>query len=255
MIDFFDWVKPQDYEREVRADVVRRLNMVLQRVETGELKAFGSYAAGLYLPVGDMDLVYITSKFRPGKYGANGLPPPISRKLLGRYHTLIKTYGLAVPDSIKLIPWAKVPIIKFTEARSKLQVDLSFDNDTGITAVETFQAWKTLHPTVPILVSVIKQFLMIRGLNDVAIGGLGGFSIICLVTSLLQHMPGAGANSNVGQVLVEFFNLYGYLLDRQTVAIRMDPPGYIDKVLDPCVTFFDPANMSTGIVQANASRE
>jgi non-canonical poly(A) RNA polymerase PAPD5/7 len=114
---------------------------------------------------------------------------------------------------------------------SGIRVDLSFNNDTGVAANDTLQKWKEQHPAMPILASVIKQFLMIRGLNDVATGGLGGFSIICLAVSLLQHLP-ASSNSpvNLGQTLVEFFNLYGNLLDRNVVAIRMDPPGYIDKV-------------------------
>ena len=207
---------------------MNRLQLAFNRIERGELKAFGSYAAGLYLPIGDMDLVYFTSKYNPRYVGR--LPPRPARKLLERFATFLKTSGIAKLTTVILIPNAKVPIIKFVEARSGLHVDLSFDNDSGTKAVDTFLAWKALHPVMPIIVSVVKQFLMIRGLNDVSLGGLGGFSIICLVTSLLQHMPGTGAITNVGQLLVEFFNLYGYILDRDTVALRLDPPAYVDKV-------------------------
>lgn len=80
-----------------------------------------------------------------------------------------------------------------------------------------------------IIVSVVKQFLMIRGLNDNASGGLGGFATICMVTSLIQNMPNQ-KNHNLGELLVEFFNLYGNLLNVEDVAIRLDPPGYINKV-------------------------
>jgi non-canonical poly(A) RNA polymerase PAPD5/7 len=125
----------------------------------------------------------------------------------------------------------KVNRVKFVDEVSGIRVDLSFNNDTGVAANDTVQKWREQHPAMPILASVIKQFLMIRGLNDVATGGLGGFSIICLATSLLQHLPGSSP-VNLGQALVEFFNLYGNLLDRNIVAIRMDPPGYIDKVSD-----------------------
>jgi non-canonical poly(A) RNA polymerase PAPD5/7 len=230
VIDFYDWDKPQDYERDVRADVISRLSLAFSRLEPGELRAFGSYAANLYLPIGDMDLVYLTRSFRPGNVMYNGLPPKPPRKTLERFASLLKNQGLAKPGSVLLIPFAKVPIIKFVDARSGLRVDLSFNNDSGIVANETFLSWRALYPAMPILVSVVKQFLMLRGLNDVAVGGLGGFSIICLVTSLIQHMPGAGPSANIGQMLLEFFHLYGYLLDRDTVAIRLDPPGYIDKV-------------------------
>lgn len=75
IIDFYEWVRPQEYEAEVRADVLQRLNLEFNRFEPGRLVAFGSYAAGLYLPTGDMDLVFLQNKFKPGSYGPNGLPP------------------------------------------------------------------------------------------------------------------------------------------------------------------------------------
>jgi non-canonical poly(A) RNA polymerase PAPD5/7 len=229
IIDFYEWVRPQDFEAEVRRDILRRLSLSFNQIEPGVLKAFGSYAADLYLPTGDMDLVFLQHGFRPGQTGKNGLPPPPSRSLLSKFARRLNR-GLARPGSVQLIPWAKVPIVKFVDQVSGIRVDLSFNNDTGITANETFQKWKSQYPAMPILVSIIKQFLMLRGLNDVATGGLGGFSIICLVTSLVQHMPGANPPSNLGQMLVEFFNMYGNLIDKETVAIRLDPPGYIDKV-------------------------
>lgn len=80
-----------------------------------------------------------------------------------------------------------------------------------------------------IIVAVVKQFLMIRGLNDNSVGGLGGFATICMVTSLIQNLP-TQKNQNLGELLVEFFNLYGNLLSVQNVGIRMEPPGYINKV-------------------------
>lgn len=69
---------------------------------------------------------------------------------------------------------------------------------------------------------------MIRGLNDNASGGLGGFASICMVTSLVQNMP--THKDHLGELLVEFFNLYGNLLNVQDVGIRMEPPGYFSKV-------------------------
>lgn len=69
---------------------------------------------------------------------------------------------------------------------------------------------------------------MIRGLNDNASGGLGGFATICMVTSLVQNMP--THKDHLGELLVEFFNLYGNLLNVQDVGIRMEPPGYFSKV-------------------------
>ncbi|RMD40293.1 hypothetical protein DV735_g4838, partial [Chaetothyriales sp. CBS 134920] len=229
IIDFYEWVRPKEYDLAVRADVIRRLSLTFNRIEPGEVKPFGSYAAGLYLPVGDMDIVFLQRGFKPGQLGPDGLPERPRRKMMERFARLLRDWAIAEQNSVQLIAFAKVPIIKFVDKVSGLKVDLSFNNDTGVVANETVQNWKAKYPALPILVSIIKQFLMIRGLNDVSVGGLGGFSIICLVTSLLQHMPGSGGMTNLGQLLLEFFNLYGNLFDRESVAIRMDPPGYIDK--------------------------
>ncbi|OAL39403.1 hypothetical protein AYO20_01273 [Fonsecaea nubica] len=223
IVDFYDWVKPKPHEEDVRGDVFRRLNTILQSFTYGELRAFGSYAAGLYLPTGDMDLVYLTRNFRPGRFSQDD-----SRRLVYDCARFLRTRniaeGLVVP-----IPRAKVPIIKFVDRISGLKIDLSFDNDTGVVAIDTFHKWKQEYPVMPMIVSVVKQYLMIRGLNDVSTGGLGGFSTICLVTSLLQHLPTPSRPINLGDVLLQFFNYYGNLFDKDEVAIRLDPPGYLHK--------------------------
>ncbi|KAK5559463.1 hypothetical protein LTR46_002505 [Exophiala xenobiotica] len=226
VIDFYHWVKPTDFEQRVRDEVFQRLRTEFQKcLPGGDLHAFGSYAAGLYLPTGDMDLVYVTRNMRPGVLPERGA----SRPLLSKFGAYLRRHHIARPGSVLAIGFAKVPILKFVDNISGLKVDLSFNNDTGMTAIETFQKWKETYPAMPIIVAIVKQYLMMRGLNDVATGGLGGFSTICLVTSLLQHLPAAKQPLNLGEVLVEFFNLYGNVFDLRAIAIRMDPPAYLDK--------------------------
>jgi non-canonical poly(A) RNA polymerase PAPD5/7 len=230
VIDFYEWVKPRDFEHTVRADLITRLQKELERLEPGgRLKPFGSFAGGLYLPTGDMDLVFLRSSFRGTRISANGRLAKPRLDTVRTFANFIRKQGLA-QGMVKAIVNAKVPIIKFVDRVSGLRVDLSFDNDTGVTANETFHKWKLQYPAMPILVSIIKHFLMMRGLNDVAFGGLGGFSIICLVTSLVQHFPSASQPPNLGLMLLEFFNLYGNLFNRHNIAIKLDPPGYISKV-------------------------
>jgi non-canonical poly(A) RNA polymerase PAPD5/7 len=230
VIDFYEWVKPRDFEHTVRADVITRLQKAFEQLEPGgQLKPFGSFAAGLYLPTGDMDLVFLRPSFRGTRISSTGKLAKPKIGTVTNFTKFIRNQGLA-QGFVKPILHAKVPIIKFVERISGLKVDLSFDNDTGVTANETFHKWKVQYPAMPILVSIIKHFLMIRGLNDVAFGGLGGFSIICLVTSLVQHFPSTSQPPNLGLMLLEFFNLYGNLFNRHDVAIRLDPPSYISKV-------------------------
>jgi non-canonical poly(A) RNA polymerase PAPD5/7 len=106
---------------------------------------------------------------------------------------------------------------------------MSFDNNSGLIANETFQTWKEQFPIMPVILLVVKQFLLIRGLNEVRTGGLGGFSITCLVTSLLQHLPKGHMQLYPGSILTEFFNFYGNKFQYNQVAICLDPPGYFSK--------------------------
>ena len=96
---------------------------------------------------------------------------------------------LSERDSVETIVGAKVPVVKFVDKITAIRVDISFENDTAIIANDTFASWKRQCPARPILVTIIKQFLMMRGLNEVATGGLGGFSVTCLMISMLQNLP------------------------------------------------------------------
>ncbi|KAK2788577.1 hypothetical protein FQN53_003428 [Emmonsiellopsis sp. PD_33] len=228
VLSFYHWVKPKPFEHQLRTDLILRLQQHFEKRHFGsQLHAFGSFASGLYLPTADMDLVLLSRQFiRQG------------RKILCQrvrdiysFAGYLKDLDVAVPGSIETIAHAKVPIIKFVDRLTGLKVDLSFDNSTGLAANETFQLWKAQFPAMPVIVSIIKQFLLFRGLNEVPTGGLGGFSIICLVTSLLQHLPYSGAEPNLGGVLMDFFDFYGNKFDSSTVGIQFDPPGYFDKRL------------------------
>lgn len=179
-----------------------------------------------------MDLVLLSTAFQD--YGHRGFG---ERK--GQIYALaayVRDMGIAVPNSIETIAHARVPILKFVDNLTGLRVDLSFDNDSGLRANRTFVEWKQQYPEMPVIVSVIKQFLLIRGLNEVPTGGLGGFSITCLVTSLLQHMPKV-QNQNMAGILQEFFRFYGNDFNWRDTGIRMNPPGFINKV-SPKLTDF-----------------
>ncbi|KJK61570.1 Cid1 family poly A polymerase [Aspergillus parasiticus SU-1] len=226
ILSFYYWVKPVQYEQIVREDLIERLQTAFQSRYYGvQLRAFGSFASGLYLPTADIDLVLLSSNFM-----RHGIKTFGERKgQIYAFSAFIRNLDIAVPGSIETIAHARVPILKFVDKMTGLRVDLSFDNDSGLVANNTFQQWKSEYPAMPVIVSVIKQFLLLRGLNEVPCGGLGGFSITCLVTSLLQHLPHGSMSQNLGSILMDFFEFYGHEFDYETVGIRMEPPGYFNK--------------------------
>lgn len=134
ILDFYAWVKPQEYETVMRQDIVNRLEQELCRFRPGNLEAFGSYAAGLHLPTGDMDLVFFT----------RGRPKNANLYLneFDDFVRYLRRSKIVEHGSIKPIRSAKVPIIKFVDALTGLRVDLSFQNTTGVDAIDTFKKWK-----------------------------------------------------------------------------------------------------------------
>lgn len=202
-----------------------------------KIKPFGSYPAGLYLPTADMDLVFVSQDYLNGGYGRY-----TQKRTLWDFRTFLNKNHIAAPESIEVISKAKVPLVKYIDRLTGLKVDVSFENDTGIVALKTFDEWKRQFPAMPILVTVIKQFLCMRGLNEPVNGGIGGFSVTCLVVSLLQHLPQVQSGNMVpehhlGEILMEFFNTYGNLFDVATTAIQTNPPRWLSKVRSPICPF------------------
>ena len=231
IMDFYYYVKPTEFEDSVRSDVVSRLHAsVKQRWNDANIHPFGSFVAGLYLPTADMDLVFVSDSYLSGKSGIYN-----TKKALWKFHDYLISEGIPVTGSVEVIAKAKVPLVKYVDRRTGLRIDVSFENDTGLIANKTFNDWKIRYPAMPILVTIIKQFFAMRGLNEPVNGGIGGFSATCLVTSLLQLLPQVQsgnmiAEHHLGEILMEFLDLYGNEFNAVTTAIQFDPPGYVPKV-------------------------
>ncbi|KAL8967595.1 MAG: hypothetical protein Q9183_002841 [Haloplaca sp. 2 TL-2023] len=230
--DFYDFVKPQKFEQTIREDLLERLRVVVrERLPGCDAWCFGSFAAAMYLPNADMDLVVISSNFR-----TFGIPNVLrTASQMHSFGAHLDQIGLAQRGSVVVISKAKVPLVKYVDRLTGIRVDVSFENETGLTANKTFNAWKLQFPAMPILATLIKQFLMMRGLNEVVNGGLGGFSVTCLVTSLLQNLPRVQSGEviperHLGEMLLEFLDLYGNHFDLARSGISMNPPGYFEKV-------------------------
>ncbi|KUJ20746.1 uncharacterized protein LY89DRAFT_579514 [Mollisia scopiformis] len=231
IMDFYHYVKPRDFEQLIRVKLVENLRASVKKHfnHEADILAFGSFPAGLYLPTADMDIVCVSNRFMRGQE-----PDFHEKKILYRFRSFLQKYHLALDDKIELIIGAKVPLVKYVDRLTGLKVDISFENDTGLIANKTFQDWKVEFPAMPIIVSLVKHILAMRGLNEPVNGGIGGFSVICLVVSLLQNMPQVQSRTmipehHLGEILMEFFDLYGNQFNIETTGISMKPPGYVSK--------------------------
>ncbi|KAJ3499556.1 hypothetical protein NLG97_g261 [Lecanicillium saksenae] len=234
VIDFYEYVRPRDFEQRIRDNLVDNLKKAMRRdgrnFASAHVFPFGSFMSGLYLPTADMDIVVCSASFMRG-----GPPTYLGAKSwLYKFQKFLVAQRVADSDAIQVIAHARIPLVKFVDKFTGLRVDISFENLGGVNAIETFVKWKQLYPSMPILVTVIKHYLLMRGLNEPVNGGIGGFSVICLVVSMLQLLPQVQSRSlvpehNLGEMLLEFFDLYGHQFDYEVNAISLTlPVGYSD---------------------------
>lgn len=172
-----------------------------------------------------MDLVYVSDRFY------NGGPPVVdmsqrgaNKSLLYKASNRLKNMGMDAHGT--QVIHAKVPIIKFQDRLTQLHVDISFENLSGVQAQATFAEWKQQYPDMIYMVALMKQFLVMHGLNEVHTGGIGGFSIICLIVSYIQHSP---KPENLGACFLGFLKYYGDF-DLSRKRIQMHPPAIVEKV-------------------------
>lgn len=227
--DFISYIEPRAYEHAVRRDLVNRVRTVITRMwPDTDVRVFGSFAAELYLPTSDVDLVVVSQS-----YARYNIPKYTGKRYLAKLGNDLRAVGM---NNVQVVSKAKVPIVKFVDHLTGISVDISFENASGMVANETFQRWKKAYPAMPILVLLIKHFLAMRGLNEPYIGGLGSFSVTCLVISLLQLLPSVRSGRidprlHLGVILLEFLELYGKNFNTEVVGIRVDEdaPGYFLK--------------------------
>lgn len=231
ILDFYDYVRPRDYEEHVRSSLVQRIQRAIQPTfQDVKIKPFGSFASGLYLPTADMDLVAVSSDFL-----SRGIARIATNNQMRKFARCLETARIVKPGSLTVITGARVPIIKLVDRETGLRVDVSFENNSGLIAQRTFEDWKQQYPAMPIIVSLIKQFLVMRGMSEVFSGGLGGYSVICLVVSVIRHLqqkkgPEWDQLNHLDHILMEFLIHYGEEFDRYGTGIQMEPWGYVNKV-------------------------
>jgi non-canonical poly(A) RNA polymerase PAPD5/7 len=136
-------------------------------------------------------------------------------------------------DNIKVLDKASVPIIKVTETKTDLRIDISFNMINGVKSAALIKEYLNEFPCLRYLAMVLKQFLLQRDLNEVWTGGIGSYSLILMIVSFLQLHPRIDARSsdnNLGVLLIEFFELYGKQFNYMRTGIRVKDGGsYVPK--------------------------
>ncbi|KAL1923098.1 uncharacterized protein VTP21DRAFT_9474 [Calcarisporiella thermophila] len=217
ILDFVEYISPTPEEHFVRRLVVERVRRVVSKVwPEAKILCFGSYDTKLYLPTSDIDLVVYDT------------PAKEPRKLLRVLARAIESSG--VSNHVQQIPFARVPILKFKEKYTKFNVDISFNLFSGVDGARIVKKFLQDMPALRPLVLVVKHYLALRGLNEVFLGGIGSYSVLCMIMNFLQLHPLVQSHQilpeqNLGVMLLEFLELYGRHFNYDKVALRLTHGG------------------------------
>ncbi|CAG8585905.1 8708_t:CDS:2 [Dentiscutata erythropus] len=211
ILEFVEYLMPTDLERLFRAFVIKRIQKAIRAVyPTAEVMAFGSYNTGLYLPTSDIDLVCFIQQRNP------------LREIVAILNKNNICEGRPIP-----IANAVVPIIKLKEKYTRYNVDISFNQASGFGSAATMKRFMREWPSLSKLVVTLKYFLHHHELDDPACGGMGGYTVFCMILSFLQLHPEiqkgvvVPEDENLGVLLIEFFELYGVNYNYEELAIRV----------------------------------
>ncbi|CAK9787057.1 hypothetical protein CC85DRAFT_277448 [Cutaneotrichosporon oleaginosum] len=217
---FYNFITPTEAEYSVRKHIIELITGHVKKWKPEmEVVAFGSWQTQLYLPEGDLDLVVVPPPNRP--YSNRD-----TSNFLTNLSVVLRNSGIA--DKIALVLGAKVPIMKFVTRTpyGRIPVDISFNQTNGIDAGKIITHYLDALPGARELITVVKYFLAQRQMNEVFTGGLGSYSVICLVISFMQMHPKLrrsemDAQRNLGTLLLEFFELYGRQFNYELVGISI----------------------------------
>lgn len=242
--DFYRWLQPTREERMLRIDLVERLrSTIVSRFPKAEVRFFGSLATDLLLPSSDVDLVIL------------GVPSVQSNLWIVR--ALLTRNGFCAAPTV--IAHAKVPLVKFTDSTTGIDVDISFDHANGLQNTQVINAFAHKYRTYRPLLVTLKFFLHQLAINEPYNGGLGSYALSLMLASFLQMHPKTNnvtgeTDSNLGYLLLDFFALYGKQFNFFNTGISVRGNGsYFSKIergwIDPEQPFLaaieDPNDEST----------
>ncbi|RLN59020.1 hypothetical protein BBJ28_00006802 [Nothophytophthora sp. Chile5] len=213
-----------------------------------QVRPYGSHVTRLVLPSSDVDLVICLPKVRRDApadaagmlEGRNAIKETWQQNLARK----LRQEPWVVPDSVKTLPHAAIPIITLLTAPPyNVRLDISFEGPghNGLATNDVVLALLHEFPPLAPMMLVLKSFAIERGLAVAYSGGLSSYALLLLLARYLQEhsdtMPNGFANASravqhslsaaqagvadFGLMLMGFLDFYGNRFDPRTTGISV----------------------------------
>jgi hypothetical protein len=138
---------------------------------------------------GDLDLVVLDNKW------PQGFSPEMDMKHLPSIYNTRKlawTMQHAGFTDVEAIPWARVPIVKFTDHASGLHIDINVNERLGLMNTNLIKTYCDMVPSLRYLVSAIKQWARPRALNQPSVSEalrtFNSYALVLMTIGWLQTL-------------------------------------------------------------------
>lgn len=228
-------LEPLASEDALRRDSIARLrHIVATQFGACNVCVFGSLRAGCALPESDVDVTLLGAQFPTGSIRGR----PAAMAPLRRLDQLLRASNQSFRGALRgargpgvagvlALPNARVPIIKWSDWQTGVDMDISFNVGEGAHTSQwvrqRIDAWPCFRPLLLVLKLLLKQ----RGLADPANGGVGSFTLAVMLASFLNSrakqyrtvqdrranvsfdLAAPLAAADLGRMLREFFHFFG----------------------------------------------
>ena len=215
---FAQWMSPTAEEQTQRTKLSERVSAMITECCGKECKplVFGSTATGLYSPLSDIDIVVL------------GLEGDLTSWIYRLAETLQRDKNVI---QLRIIASARVPLIKFIDAKTCIPVDISLNVDSGPRNTATVKQLLKEYPMAKKLFVVLKYLLTVCGLNEVYTGGLGSYALFLMViASIQQHSLSSTGPVTLSSALLHFFSFFGseFPFSEKGISVR-EEGSFFDK--------------------------
>ncbi|RJU86889.1 MAG: hypothetical protein DWC02_03830 [Candidatus Poseidoniales archaeon] len=145
---------------------------VASKFQNSTLSPFGSAESGLSLKSGDFDLCL-------------QIPDANQKKIIKRIGGMLRGQGM---ESVQILSRAKVPIVKFIDPRSGLNVDISINNTLALYNTKLLAQYAKVDKRVREIALCVKYWALHRNISDPPNGTLSSYAwSILVINHLIQE--------------------------------------------------------------------
>ncbi|KAI8606596.1 hypothetical protein EDD21DRAFT_360674 [Dissophora ornata] len=183
MIALAESIAMSEDGKQLRDGVIARVQGILDTEwpKEAKIECFGSSASGLGTDSSDLDLVILPALHDQDQ----DVSTPGRFQDLFVLKTLFQRYSMR---DVEVIHGARVPILKFTDHKTGIKVDLNYGQNTGIYNTRLIESYVQIDERVRTFLFVLKAFVKARGINSPPLGSLSSYCYSLMAISYFQTL-------------------------------------------------------------------